>query len=337
MATPTCFAISPRSDVELQNQTPYVARLLRFQRDDASPVDGTLVVKATFQQDDRRRWVPAGEQLPFADAPLETAFGIFHGDGFARKDGVDVCVLGTVRPARAVRSTEVRLLVGSRRSTLFVCGDRRWTRAGRGGLVASSPEPFQEMPLSYARAYGGKTEYDYEEVIWPDNPVGRGYYLTEQAALGQPLPNVETAAAPPIVRWSDQPGVAGWGPYPCFWGIRSREGVIPPEKIEAGQFGKITPRLNNHAHPELIVPTLPPDAEIAIDGLRAERSTYLVPRLSVRFEVSCGGAVIAQPEPRLDGVFVWVDQGLVTVTARAAFTYPYNKGEVRGARLALVD
>lgn len=327
---------SQKIEVELDNQTPFVARLLRFRRDDTAPVDGTLVVKATFQQDDRRRWVPADEQLPFADEPLETAFGIFHGDGFVKKDGVDVCVLGTVRPARALRATEVRLSVGSRSSTLLVYGDRRWTRAGHGPLVASSPELFTEMPLSYDRAYGGKTEYDYEQLVWPDNPVGRGYYLTEEAALGQPLPNIETAATPPVRRWSDQPGVAGWGPYPCFWGIRSREGVKPPERLEAGDFGKITPRLNNHAHPELIVPMLPEDAEITINGMQAEVLTYLVPRLSVRLEVAAAGAVIAQAEPRIDGVFVWTDQGLVTVTARAPFRYPYNKGEVRGARLELV-
>lgn len=293
-------------------------------------------MKATYQQTDHGRWVPAGEQLPFADDPLETAFGIFHGDGFVKKDGVDLCVLGTVRPARAVRATEVRLSVGSHTSTLHVYGDRRWTRAGHRALVASSPELFQEMPLSYDRAYGGKTEHDYEAMVWPDNPVGRGYYLSESAALGQPLANIETAVATPVRSWTDQPTVAGWGPYPCFWGIRAREGVIPPEKVEAGNFGRITPRLNNHAHPELIVPTLPDEAELTIKGLQAEVLTYRVPRLSVRLDVTVGGALIAQPEPRVDGVFIWTDQGLATVTARASFTYPYNKGQVRGARLELV-
>ncbi|HVY38062.1 MAG TPA: DUF2169 domain-containing protein [Polyangia bacterium] len=321
--------------MQLDNQTPFAARLLRFQRAETSPVDGTLVVKATFQQDHGRRWVPAGEQLPFADAPLETAFGVFHGDGFVKKDGVDVCVLGTIRLARAMRATEVRLSVGSRNSTLLVYGDRQW-RTGRGDLVASSPELFQQMPLSYGRAYGGRTEYDYEELVWPDNPVGRGYYLTEQAALGQPLPNVETAAVPPIRHWSDQPGVGGWGPYPSFWGIRSREGVKSPERPEAGNFGKITPRLNNHAHPELVMPMLPDDAEITIRGMRPEVLTYAVPRLPVRLDVVSGGTVIARPQPRIDGVFIWADQGLVTVTGRVSFTYPYTKGEVRGARLALV-
>jgi len=322
--------------VDLDNQTPFAARLLRFRRDETSPVDGTLVVKATFRQDDLGRWVPADEQLPFADEPLETVFGIFHGDGFVKKDGVDVCVLGTLRPGRALRATEVRLSVGGRSSTLVVYGDRRWMRSARGPLVASSPELFTEMPLSYDRAYGGKTEYDYEQMIWPDNPVGRGYYLTEETALGQPLPNIETAAVPAVSQWSDQPGVAGWGPYPCFWGIRSREGVKPPERPEAGDFGTITPRLNNHAHPELILPMLSEDAEITIKGMRAEVLTYLVPRLPVRLDVTCGGAVIAQPVPGIDGVFIFTDEGLVTVTARAPFTYPYNKGEVRGARLSLL-
>jgi len=120
------------------------------------------------------------------------------------------------------------------------------------------------MPLAYARAYGGVTVHDYETATWPDNPIGQGYYLSSEAAEGQPLPNIEPAEGPQIRQWNDQPQVAGWGPYPCFWGMRAREGIELPEKPEAGAVGRIKARLNNQAHSSLIVPSLSDDAEIRL-------------------------------------------------------------------------
>jgi hypothetical protein len=321
--------------VDLDNRTPFPARLLRFQRAEDAPIDGALVVKGTFEQDASRRWVPVGEQLPIVDSPLPTAFGIFHGEMFMRKDGVDLGVLGTVRLPRAQRSAEVTVSVGAHRSTLMVYGDRRWVSDGNRGLVASRPEPFQEMPLSYERAYGGKTAHDYEEAFWPDNPVGRGYYLSEGAAVGQPLPNIESATSRPVRLWSDRPAVAGWGPYPCFWGLRACEAVTPPDANDAVDLPSISVRINNNAHPDLVLPELPDRAEIQIKGLRGEDVVYAVPRFAPQLEVSAGGSVIAQPPVQVDGVFVWADLDRVTVTGRARFTYPYNRGEIRHARLSL--
>jgi hypothetical protein len=167
--------------LELRNETPFSARLLRFQPNEDAPVEGTLVVKATFQKAADGRWTSADEQLPLFDDPLETPFGVFHGEGFVSKEGIDICVMGTVRPARAVRATELRLTVGARTSILTIHGDRRWVRT-RGKLAASSPETFTELPLAYTHSYGGTTKHDYEHMVWPDNPIGRGYYLSEAGA-----------------------------------------------------------------------------------------------------------------------------------------------------------
>ncbi len=320
--------------MKLHNATPFPARLLRFQRAEDAPVDGALVVKGTFEQDASRRWIPVAEQLPLVDRPLPTAFGIFHGEAFMRKDGVDVGVLGTVRLPRPQRSAEVTVAVGGRRSTLVVHGDRRWVSDGRRGLVPSRPEAFQEMPLSYERAFGGKTTHDYEEAFWPDNPVGRGYYLSEQAAVGQPLANIESATSPPARLWSERPAVAGWGPYPCFWGLRACEAVKTSDPGDEADLPTISVRINSNAHPDLVLPALPESAEIKIQGLHGDDVVYVVPRFAPRLQVSVGGSVIAEPPIQVDGVFVWADLGRVTVTGRARFTYPYNRGEIRGASLS---
>ena len=322
--------------MELRNDTPFPARLLRFQPNEDAPVEGTLVVKATFEHAADGRWIPVDEQLPILDDPLLTPFGLFHGEGFVSKEGVDVCVMGTVRPARVVRATELSLRVGAHTSTLMVYGDRRWVRT-RGELAASSPETFTELPLAYARAYGGATEHDYEQVVWPDNPIGRGYYLSAAGAEGGPLPNIESAAERPVRAWSDQPTTAGWAPYPCFWGIRAREGFVSPEVVKPGNFGYPTPRLNNNAHPELVLPALPEGAEIRIRGLRASELAYTLPRLSVRLTVTSGSAVVAEPLTVVDGVYLWADLGHITLTGRARFGYLYTRGEIRGAQLSLGD
>ena len=318
--------------MNLANDTAFPARILCFQRDDQCPVEATLVVKATFEHSDGGRWIPVRDQIPLVDDLLETPFGTFHGDNFTRKEGVDVAVLGTLRPARPMRAMQIQLSVGKLINELLVFGDRRWVRAG-GRLVPSQPEMFDEIPLGYSRAYGGTTTHDYETITWPDNPAGRGYYLSAQGAEGQPLPNIESVRAPQVREWTDQPQVAGWGPYPCYWGIRAREGIEPPERIEAGAVARLKPRLNNNAHTLLIVPALEPEAEIRIRGLQPTEIVLRLPVLKVRLAVQCGERITSETSAGVDGVFIWADVGRVTLTSRTHFAYPYNKGEARSARL----
>lgn len=317
--------------MDLQNQTRFAARLLRYQPDADAHVQATLVVKTTFERDEHRRWQPVSQQVPIVDDQLETPFGVFHTDCFVRKDGVDVCVLGSVRPERPSLAVQLALTVGAHKSALAVFGDRRWIRSA-GRLVPSGPQRFAELPLAYSHAYGGATVHDYETATWPDNPVGRGYYLSPQAAEGQALPNIEHADGPQIRQWSDQPQVAGWAPYPMFWGIRAREGVEPPERMEAGNVGRIKARLNNHAHPALIVSTLPDDAEIRIRGLRPQELVFTLPPFLPLAEVQLG-AETTQATGALDGVFLWTDANRMTLTRRIHFTYPYTKGQPRLVRL----
>lgn len=319
--------------MQLSNQTPFVARLLSVVRGEDGNVQATVVVKATFERDPAGGgWLPARGQMPIIADRLDTPFGTFHGDSFVRKDGVDVCVLGTVRPASPVRSQPLALTVDGQTRELVVFGDRRWVRAG-GRLVPSSPEPFAEMPLGYSRAYGGATEHDYESCLWPDNPVGRGYYLSPEAAERQLLPNVEAKDGPRVEDWTDQPPVAGWGPYPCFWGLRAREGVEPPAEPAFGDVGRIKARLNNNAHPALIFSALRDDAEIRIRGMAREDLSFTLPRCAPRLEVQLGDTRTSYADSTLDGVFVWTDAGHVTLTRRLQFSYLFQRGQVRSASL----
>jgi hypothetical protein len=317
--------------MKLDNRTPFTARLVRVVLE--REVHATLVVKATFERGEGGRLVPAGQQVPFFDAPRETPFGVFHGEQFARKDGVDLCVIGTVRPGSTVREARVALACEPLRHELVVFGDRKWVAHG-SGLAPSEPEPFDAMPLAYARAFGGTTQHDDETFVYAANPVGRGYYMSQEGAMGQPLPNVEAVADPRVREWTDRPVPAGWAPYPFYWGMRAREGIEAPAGAEAkdGRLPRLKPRLNNNAHSALILPRVDPASVVRIRGMRAGEIALELPRIRPIAEVAVGEQS-TEAEAKLDGIYVWADVERVTLTLRAQFKYLYRDGEERVVRV----
>jgi hypothetical protein len=316
--------------VDVDNRTPFATRLLRFQRPPESML-GVLVVKATFERAAGGHFVPSGEQVPFIDDRLETPFGMFHGDTYTHKDGVDLCVLGTLRTTRPVKSAIVGLALDAFQHELQVFGDRKWSRSG-STLVPSDAEPFTEMSIAYSRAYGGTTEHDGESVTWTDNPTGRGHYLSENGAIGQPLPNIEPGRGPFVREWSERPDVAGWGPYPRYWGMRAREGMDPPKGPDALPLPRVKPRLNNNAHPALVVPRVEPGSTLLVRGMRSREIRFDLPLVRPLAVVEVGDGV-TEAHGRLDGVFAWLDADRLTLSHRIHFNYRFQKGERRIVRL----
>ncbi|HEY3818502.1 MAG TPA: DUF2169 domain-containing protein [Polyangiaceae bacterium] len=118
---------------------------------------------------------------------------------------------------RPVPVSQVRLRVApaepdARRTVdkkLAVFGDRVW----RPGLLSRSvtdPVPFTEMPVTWARAFGGAK--------YPKNPIGRGIDPAEGTDQ-IPLPNVE-AMTSLISSASQRPEPAGFGPLEMGWSQR---------------------------------------------------------------------------------------------------------------------
>ena len=312
--------------MELRNDLPFPAHLLRFALPGEDFVRATVVVKQTFDIQPDGSLRPSVEQLPVQAAPMDTPFGRIGGDYFVTKDGVDVCVLATMRLAEPARVAIATLRVGTFLRQLRVSGDRRWIRAGKV-LVVSEPEPFREMPLSYARAYGGTDVFRGQSVVWPDNPQGCGYYVSEEHADGRPLPNIEPVGDPPITRWDDRPRAAGWGPYPFTWGLQQPSCM----EIEDGKLKRLLPRMFNSAHPDLIVHDWN-GAVLRIDGISPTPFVVAIPSNEIRAVVEVGGRS-AEALSRLDGVYVWVDARKIVVTRRARFRYPFRRGEARRTTL----
>ena len=293
-----------------------------------------VVVKKTYALGSDGSLSQAGDPMPLVTDQLVTDFGVFHGEVFFRKRGADVCVLGTARFQRAVSMARVRLEIGTWGYELDLVGDRIWTQSRRGeDPTPSAPAPFTEMPISYTRAFGGVAEVNGEEVPWPDNPTGRGYYETAEEAIGKPLPNVQPIGAPQP-RWNDRPRVAGWGPYPMYWGLRSAAAVKYDPRT--GEVLEVTPELFNHAHPDLILPELEAGAPVRVSGMGGAPIELAVPRERPHVSVQVGAeraAVLGE----LDGLFIWTDAARVVFTWRARFHYAVRPEEIRRAELTFVE
>jgi hypothetical protein len=294
-----------------------------------------VIWKATYELGPKGSLRPAADPLPITGELIETDFGTFHGDIFLRKVGADLCVLGSIRCSASVDLRYLTLRCGSFEHSLRVSGDRVWQRKGLGDtLVPSSPAPFAEMDLSYRRAYGGNALYETLEAPSPDNPVGRGYYLERDDALGKPLPNIESARGPFVKEWSDKPAPVSWGPYPMYWGLRgSKEVTVDPER---GAITRISPAIFNNAHPDLVLPEIAPGARVEVIGMRDEPVAFTIPKTLGRVQVEVGSLTTEQMT-RIDAVHLWLDAARVVITQRANFRYRVQPLEVRTASLHRFD
>lgn len=136
----------------------------------------------------RELWALAAEQL----APYG---GIL--DASIPKARAEVLAVGSAHPPEKPAATcPVRVRAGAIDRTLYVIGDRRWENG-----VPTAPVPFESMPLTWARAFGGAG--------YPQNPEGRGFGR-------ELLPNVERPDA--LVRSdADRPLPASFGPVDPLW------------------------------------------------------------------------------------------------------------------------
>lgn len=119
----------------------------------------------------------------------------------------EVLVCGQAYPpgGRPQIACQVRVRVGSVDKTLRVVGDRHWQPSG----APSAPEPFTQMPLTYAQAFGGEG--------YALNPLGKGIArVNTPRGPVHPLPNVEEPQQP-LRSPKDKPAPAGFLPYDLGW------------------------------------------------------------------------------------------------------------------------
>jgi hypothetical protein len=123
------------------------------------------------------------------------------------------------------RQTEsiVSIQVGALNKSVQVVGDRAWVK-GFMGISMTKPLPFERIPLTYERAFGGwdrsspdPSQYTFE----PRNPVGMGFRLKKSPfEEGIRLPNLEDPQHP-IKAYGDTPPPAGFGFISPNWQPRA--------------------------------------------------------------------------------------------------------------------
>lgn len=93
-----------------------------------------VIVKSTYDVDRRSGGRLSSAQLPLVTEYMPTPYGVFHSEVFFRKEGVDLCVLGTLQRRKPVPQASVHLFVGSLSFGLAVRGERFWRRDASGQL-----------------------------------------------------------------------------------------------------------------------------------------------------------------------------------------------------------
>lgn len=318
--------------MKFENQTPLLTTMLRGEPEPDLML-ATVIVKVayTFDGAGGLSRLPA-QAVEIREEPVPTALGFVPADNVPYRPGVNIYVLGHAHApqGRPTQAMAVELRVASVRRQLLVVGDRVWTRAG----IPTSPTAFIEMPLTYARAYGGKTLQHDQEVAYPDNPDGRGFVLDLASAEGTSLPNVE-APDDRVTTWQSRPKIGGWAPVPAQTAIHLRRSVqiIDPIRHEY----RFLPGAFDVAHPDLVLPTLPRGSTIELLGMsRRGELSIPVPRLPLRLDVTLGPKSFSM-DLELDTLGLHVLQNRLEATFRTSFRYRIIARQERRATLEIPE
>lgn len=293
-----------------------------------------VVIKGTFV-------VPKpGEAVRLADeqAPLLMADTFSGAPGFSapvlevdfapRKPACDVLLTGHARaPAgRQVARLPVVLQVGPLQKSFDVVGDRVW-RAGVGGISASPPAPFTEMPVSYDRAFGGADRRSADEAdhdAYAPNPVGRGWHKHLKPAWldGSPLPNTERpgeAVSRPDAAYAPM----AFGPLGRGWPARAQHAGTYDDRWLADHFPFLPPDFSDRyyqAAPDDQQTPLPKGPlEVVLSGFMADGPRrFVLPFFEAPVHVFPKGGDREDLSASLDTIAFDTDRERVTMTWRVA-------------------
>lgn len=201
----------------VDNKTPFAVDRTWIRDNDGAEV-WVVALKATYE------CLPNGTtRIAQVQIPVNTGT-VLHEDGVSplhetdlgpAKAATDVWLAGHAwcQSGQPTRQIDVRFEVGPVKRHVRVHGDRKWV-PGMLRNTTGEATPFKQMPLTWARAYGGGG---------PDcasgNPVGCGIH--RRADGSHPMPNLEHPHHATGNLLVNHPG-HGVGPVPRHWPGRSR-------------------------------------------------------------------------------------------------------------------
>jgi hypothetical protein len=333
----------------VDQRTPFAFETLHVADEDGRPVVAILI-KGTYDiAGDALRIAPEQQPVLFA--------GVFHGEPdvsshrfepeFAFvKPGVDVVLVGHAHArTRDQAETLVRLRLGALAKEVLVSGDRTW-QSRFFGARASEPAPFEKVPLTWERAFGGwdRSHADpAKHACDPRNSVGVGFRVRGAPfAEGAPLPNLEdpddrltsfTGRCAPagfgftLPHWQPRAKLAGT--YDAAWDA-TRKPLLPRDFdrrfFNAGAPGLVSERRLRGDEPVAVDNASPRPLRLSLPGEPPPRC-----RLTFRHEPD------ETLVPELDTVVIDADLSRVILTWRAHTTLRDGPLDVRSIVVARAD
>lgn len=251
-------------------------------------------------------------------------------DLVTQKSGADVVVVGSAISPEPVESLIVAVTVRDRVVRLRVHGERTYYRGAGGRIMIGRAAPFTEKPITYERAYGGRTA-DQGIIEWR-NPVGRGVAWRDDDLVGQPAPQIELVDEP-ITGASDKPTPAGLGAIGTSW---------QPRAGYAGTFddawrterAPLMPLDFDHrhgccAHPSLQLDApLQPGDPVSVAGMSAGQPlAFAIPAVPVTVSASYDDGSQKEHRPPLDTLVIEPRERRFELTCRVVL--PLGRGERR--------
>lgn len=345
--------------MELVNLTRAPGSLVVSEIDDGDRYRmAVATAKVTFRFDaEGPVEIEGDDPVSLFDTDQETDLGLLVRDDILNSStAFDVIVLGSAHaPAgRPVSQMQVALTVGDQRRELSVFGDRYWVDQ----QVISAPQPFEQMPLTWGRAFGGTAEVLIDadsplDVSDPRNPAGRGFDpgptvagLAETLRMppGYPqydstrrLPNVENPAAL-IMRWEDDPDPLCWAPLPMSSALHAQRALrIEGDPNVEGTPAHFSSETFRRAHPSWVIQHPPAGAQVVLEGLTPEQwLSFALPRVRVLGDVAVGdGRSVQELYPQR--LVLLPDERRLYLVYQCVFPVPFVQGESRSMRFRLEE
>ncbi|WP_434385340.1 DUF2169 family type VI secretion system accessory protein [Melittangium boletus] len=325
----------------IENKTPFAFDMMGLADEEGRPLL-LLVVKATYALRENglrlaeeqtpvnwsgESWGKRGESSDKHEP--ETAF---------IKPATDVVLIGHAYPPhKGATEGLVALQVGPLKKVVRVTGERVWFRS-MGHIAATKPLPFDKLPLTWERAFGGWDRTDPKQPAFePRNPVGRGFRASPRHfEEGLTLPNLEDPAetlrefgqrVTPVgfgftsPHW--QPRAKHAGTYDETW-RKTRQPLLPKD------FDR---RFFNAAAPGLIAPGyLKGDEPVLITGASpGGRLAFRLPgQAAPRVSVDRETGEASQPDMRLDTVVLDPDAQRIQLLWRGHLILDTGIHDVQG-------
>src|SRR5690606_27931435 len=163
--------------MQLIDESPFESHLFRTVLSKTVMV-GTLVTKATYLMVEDGQLALQRKQRRIALGPTKFGEVELPSDAGYGKAGVDVLALASAFAPNGVptRAVMAGMSIDDSYLAVAVIGDRRWEKRW-SGHIATDPEPFVEMPITWSRAFGGHARVCDGELPCVDNLLGKGYVL----------------------------------------------------------------------------------------------------------------------------------------------------------------